>query len=59
MDHQREACAVTLESAAADFDRSFIEWKLEVDASLVSVKLELAKLNTFFDCVRRPPPPQA
>jgi hypothetical protein len=38
-----------LESAAVDFNKAFTSWKPEVDASLTSVKLELSKLNSFFD----------
>jgi hypothetical protein len=33
----------------AAFDKSFAAWKSEVDESLASVKLELTKLNSFFD----------
>jgi hypothetical protein len=40
---------VTLESVATEFDKSFGAWKPEVDSSLSSVKLELSKLNSFFD----------
>jgi hypothetical protein len=51
---------VGLESAAAAFDQSFIEWKLEVEASLNSVKLELSKLNSFFARdIKNPKAPQA
>jgi hypothetical protein len=38
-----------LESAAAVFDKSSETWKPQVDESLASVKLELTKLNSFFD----------
>jgi hypothetical protein len=31
------------------FDKAFGEWKPEVNSSLTSIKLELSKLNTFFD----------
>jgi hypothetical protein len=33
----------------AAFDKSFEEWKPEVDSSLSAVKFELSKLKTFFD----------
>jgi hypothetical protein len=49
MDQQREVRVVALESAVAEFDKSFIAWKPEVDSSLTSVKLELSKMNSFFD----------
>jgi hypothetical protein len=45
----RDECVAALEMAAAAFDNSFATWKPEVEASLGSIKLELAKLNTNFD----------
>jgi hypothetical protein len=42
-------CVAALETAVASFDNSFATWKPEVDASLNSAKLELYKLNTYFD----------
>jgi hypothetical protein len=48
-EHQWEKHVVALESAIASFDKCLTEWKSEVDASLTSVKLELSKLNSFFD----------
>jgi hypothetical protein len=45
----RDERIATLEAAAAAFDNSFATWKPKVDASLGSVKLELSKLNTYFD----------
>jgi hypothetical protein len=41
----RDECVAVLEMAAAAFDNSFATWKPEVEASLGSIKLELAKLN--------------
>jgi hypothetical protein len=38
-----------LEEMATTLDKSFTEWRLEVDSSITSVKLELTKLNNFFD----------
>jgi hypothetical protein len=46
---QREKCVMALESAAAEFDKSFGMWKLEVDSLLSSIKLKLSKLNSFFN----------
>jgi hypothetical protein len=45
---QREEYMVRLEDAAENFDMSFTTWKLEVEASLSTVKLELSKFNSFF-----------
>jgi hypothetical protein len=38
-----------LKMAASAFDKSFTSWKPEVEASLDSIKLQLAKLNSFFN----------
>jgi hypothetical protein len=38
-----------LESAIACLDKSLNDWKPEVDSSIATVKLELSKLNTFFN----------
>jgi hypothetical protein len=48
-DRRRDEWVASLESTAATFDKSFREWKPKVDSSLTSVKLELSKLNSFFD----------
>jgi hypothetical protein len=48
-DQQHEACVITLESVAAKFDKSFPAWTPEVDSSPTLVKLEVSKLNSFFD----------
>jgi hypothetical protein len=45
----RDARISNIESAAAEFDKTFGQWKPEVDVSLSTVKLELSKLNTFFN----------
>jgi hypothetical protein len=37
-----------LEDTVVTFDKSFSEWRLEVDSSISVVKLELSKLNTYF-----------
>jgi hypothetical protein len=50
MDQRREEHVASLESVAVAFDKSFREWKPEVDSSMSAVRLELSKLNTFFDC---------
>jgi hypothetical protein len=42
--------SVTQVVTAITLDKSFIEWKPEVDSSITAVKLELSKLNSFFDC---------
>jgi hypothetical protein len=39
----------TLESTAANFNVSFTEWKPQVKDSVHSVKLELSKLNSYFN----------
>jgi hypothetical protein len=49
IERQREQRITALELAVTSFDRCLSMWKLEVDASLTSVKLELSKLNSFFD----------
>jgi hypothetical protein len=52
---QHEAGVTGLESEAAEFDKSFSVWKLEVDSLLSSVKCELAKLNAYFDSDAKAP----
>jgi hypothetical protein len=39
---------VVLGAAAENFDKAFNAWKLEVESSLTSIKLELSKFNSFF-----------
>jgi hypothetical protein len=46
---QREERVATLETAAVCFDKALNDWKPEVDSSIAIIKLELSKLNTFFD----------
>jgi hypothetical protein len=48
-EHQREQRVAALESVASSFNKCLSTWKPEVDASLTFVKLELSKLNSFFD----------
>jgi hypothetical protein len=53
---QRDLCV----SASASIDKPLADRKPEVEASITSVKLELVKLNTYFDCnAKRLHPPQA
>jgi hypothetical protein len=49
---RRGGCGTTitnLEETATTLDKSFTEWRPEVDSSITSIKLELTKLNNFFD----------
>jgi hypothetical protein len=46
---QREERVAALETATTCFDKVLNDWKLEVDSSIAIVKLELSKLNMFFD----------
>jgi hypothetical protein len=39
-----------LKSATTELDKSFTAWKPEIESSITSVRLELSKLNSFFDC---------
>jgi hypothetical protein len=48
-DQKRDECVSTLESTTTSFDKAFSEWKLEVKDSISAVKLEMAKLNAYFD----------
>jgi hypothetical protein len=48
-DQRHEEQVTSLKSDAASFDKWFKEWKPQVDSYLASVKLELSKLNSFFD----------
>jgi hypothetical protein len=48
-EHQREQRVAALESVASSFNKCLSTWKPKVDASLTFVKLELSKLNSFFD----------
>jgi hypothetical protein len=46
---QRDVRVTALETTMATVDKSLIDWKQEVEASITSFKLELVKLDTFFD----------
>jgi hypothetical protein len=48
-DQQRDVRVETLESTAQSLDKTLTTWKPKVESSLSAVKLELSKLNTFFD----------
>jgi hypothetical protein len=48
-EQKRDECVAALETAAAAFHNTSSTWKPEVESSINSVCLELAKLNTFFD----------
>jgi hypothetical protein len=39
-----------LEATKVSLDQSFAVWKPEVEASISSIKLELSKLKSYFDC---------
>jgi hypothetical protein len=45
----RDARITNLKDTAAALDKSFVEWRSEVDSSITFVKLELSKMNSFFD----------
>jgi hypothetical protein len=49
VEQQRNTRISNNESTAAEFDKTFGQWKPEVNASLSTIKLELTMLNTFFD----------
>ena len=38
-----------LEEAATEFDRSFTAWKPEIESSVSDIRLEISKLNKFFE----------
>jgi hypothetical protein len=44
-----DARITNLKDMAAALDKSFVEWRSEVDSSITFVKLELSKMNSFFD----------
>jgi hypothetical protein len=48
-EHIWDARISDLEETAAVLDMSFIEWRPAVDSSISAIKLELSKLNSFFD----------
>jgi hypothetical protein len=49
MERQRDECATVLEVAATSFDKTFIDRRPSIEVDISSVKLELMKLNTFFN----------
>jgi hypothetical protein len=48
-DQVHDEWVMGLETTLAAFDKLFMAWKLEMDESLTSIKLKLAKLSSFFD----------
>jgi hypothetical protein len=44
-----DAHIFNFESTVPEFNKTFVQWKPEVDASLSTINLEISKLNTFFD----------
>jgi hypothetical protein len=48
-EQQRDERVTMLKSATAELDKSFTTWKPEIESSITSVRLELSKLNSFFD----------
>jgi hypothetical protein len=47
-DKVRDSRVAVLEQTATSFDKSFSEWKPEVESSISAVRLELSKLNSYF-----------
>jgi hypothetical protein len=45
----RDAHVTNLEEVAAAFDKSFTDWWPGVDSSITAIKLELSKLNSYFN----------
>jgi hypothetical protein len=43
----RDACITNLEDTLAALEKSFGEWRTEVNSSITSVRLELTMLNSF------------
>jgi hypothetical protein len=54
-DRISDARVANLEESTAAIDKSFTEWQPRVDSSITAVKLELSKLNSFFDRDARAP----
>jgi hypothetical protein len=48
-EQQRDTRVATLEATAASFDKVLSEWKPEVESSISAIKLELSKLNGYFN----------
>jgi hypothetical protein len=51
---QREERVAVLESVVTEFDKTLMTWKLEVESSLSSVRLQLSKLNDYLECDTKP-----
>jgi hypothetical protein len=43
----RDTCITNLEDTTTTFNKTFVEWRPEVDSSITSVKLELLKLTSI------------
>jgi hypothetical protein len=54
-EHLHDARITNLEETATVLDKSFAKWRPVVDSSISTVKLELSKLNSFFDHDARAP----
>jgi hypothetical protein len=50
VDQHHDARVASLEEAVMTFTNTLAVWRLEVDSSISTVKLELFNLNKFFDC---------
>jgi hypothetical protein len=46
----------SLEEVVTTFTMTLAEWRPEVDSSITTIKLELSKLNKFFDHNAKAPP---
>jgi hypothetical protein len=54
-EHLHDARITNLEETDMVLDKSFAKWRPVVDSSISAVKLELSKLNSFFDHDARAP----
>jgi hypothetical protein len=50
VEQMRDDHVATLESIASAPNKLLSDWKSNVESSISTVKLELAKLNTYFNC---------
>jgi hypothetical protein len=48
-DHIQDARVTNLEESVAVLDKTFAKWRPVVDSSITTIKLELLKLNSFFN----------
>jgi hypothetical protein len=48
-EENRNVLIQALEEAATEFDRSFTAWKPEIGSSRSNIRLEISKLNKFFE----------